>query len=89
MEKEIVLTYNRLKELEAELEYLKGVTSNIQAQLNDKAPTDHTHSIGITGGATATAVKTGTAVVNLNVTSVSTSVLNVPSGDALVLDGNF
>ena len=74
---------------DAELGYLKDVTSNVQAQLNDKAPTDHTHSIGITGGATATAVKAGTAVVNLNVTSVSTSVLSVPSGDALVLDGNF
>ena len=72
-----------------ELGYLKGVTADIQAQLNDKAPTDHTHSIGITGGATATTVKAGTIAVNLNVTSVSTSVLNVPSGDALVLDGNF
>lgn len=72
-----------------ELGYLSGVKSKVQDQINAKAATGHTHSIGISGGATATAVKAGTTAVNLNVTSVSTSVLNVPSGDTLVLDGNF
>lgn len=72
-----------------ELSYLDGVTSKIQTQLNAKSASSHTHSISITGGATAAAVKAGTSAVSLNVTSVSTSVLNVPSGDTLVLDGNF
>ena len=72
-----------------ELLHLSGVTSNIQKQLDDKATSEHTHTIGITGGATAAQVEVGEEAVNLNVTSVSTSVLNVPSGDTLVLDGNF
>jgi hypothetical protein len=72
-----------------ELGYLGGVTANIQEQLNNKASKDHTHSIGITGGATAEAVNAGESTVSLNVKSVSTSVLAVPSGDTLVLNGNF
>lgn len=47
-------------------------------------------NFSISGGATAAAVAfNGTANVALNVTSVSTSVLAVPSGDSLVLNGNF
>ena len=72
-----------------ELRYLSGATANIQEQLSNKASKDHTHSIGITGGATAEAVNAGESAVSLNVTSVSTSVLAVPSGDTLVLNGNF
>ena len=71
------------------LGYLSGVTSNVQTQLDNKAAKTHTHSISITGGATAEAVNAGTEAAQLNVTSVSTSVLAVPDGDTLVLDGNF
>ena len=45
-------------------------------------------NFSISGGATAAAVSfTGTGDVALNVTSLSTSVLAVPSGDTLVFDG--
>ena len=71
------------------LGYLSNVTSDVQNQLDNKAAKTHTHSISITGGATAEAVNVGTSAAQLNVTSVSTSVLAVPSGDTLVLDGNF
>ena len=47
-------------------------------------------NFSITGGATAAAVAfDGTGAVALNVTSLSTSKLAVPSGDTLILDGNF
>lgn len=50
----------------------------------------NSRNFSITGGATAAAISfNGTQNVALNVTSVSTSVLAVPSGDTLVLDGNF
>lgn len=50
----------------------------------------NSRNFSITGGATAAAVSfNGTQNVALNITNVSTSVLAVPSGDTLVLDGNF
>lgn len=63
--------------------------SGIQTQLDNKAAKTHTHSVAISGGATAEAVSAGTSAASLNVTKVSTSVLAVPSGDTLVIDGNF
>ena len=61
----------------------------VNEALSSKSDDNHTHSISITGGATAEAVNAGTEAAQLNVTSVSTSVLAVPDGDTLVLDGNF
>ena len=73
-----------------ELGYLAGVTSNVQTQLDNKAAKDHTHSVLIKGGAAAAAVSVGEdGTAELNITNVSTSVLAVPDGDTLVLDGNF
>ena len=46
----------------AELNYVKGVTSSIQTQLNGKAASDHTHSNYLTtGGTAAAATKLATA----------------------------
>lgn len=47
-------------------------------------------NFSIKGGVTAAAVAfDGTDAVELNVTNVSASVLSIPKGDTLVLDGNF
>ena len=47
-------------------------------------------NFSIKGGVTAAAVSfDGTKAVELNVTNVSTSVLSIPAGDTLVLNGNF
>ena len=48
----------------AELNYMDGVTSNVQTQLNGKAPSSHTHNYagsGSAGGAANSAVKLQTA----------------------------
>ena len=47
-------------------------------------------NFSIKGGVTAAAVAfDGTEAVELDVTNVSTSVLSIPKGDTLVLNGNF
>ena len=65
----------------AELNKLDGVTSNIQTQLNGKAPTSHNHSAsnitsgtlplsrGGTGGASATAARKSLGALNLVISS--------------------
>lgn len=55
----------------AELNYVDGVTSNIQTQLNNKAPSEHSHEVAdITGtmpiskgGTGATTFSSGTAII--------------------------
>ena len=62
----------------------------VNEALSNKSEINHTHSVLIKGGATAAAVSVGEdGTAELNVTNVSTSVLAVPDGDTLVLDGNF
>ena len=62
-----------------ELNYLSGVSSNIQNQLDDKAAASHTHS-GYIGAAGGTITGTLTVSGTLNVTGSATGIQKVYSG---------
>lgn len=63
-----------------ELNYVDGATSNIQTQLNDKADTDHTHTVSDVsgtlpvskGGTGATTFTSGTAIIGNGTSAFST-----------------
>lgn len=63
-----------------ELGYLDGVTSNVQTQLNGKAPTSHSHvSTNITGDASSVAVFDATGVLRGS-SNISTGELDMLNG---------
>jgi len=73
--------------------YLDGVTSSIQAQLNGKAPTAHTHAIAdVTGLQTALDGKASVAALNTKADITALAIVTkrdvAASGDVLATDGN-
>lgn len=71
----------------SELNYVKGVTSNIQTQLNSKAPANHSHGyLPLTGG-TLTGDLAGQYITGTWLKTTSATNLNATSQKIAVLDG--